>query len=126
MVKSCVSRNPVCDLELKDDDGVVTSIIGDLVSVYVDSRRILARRRNLCASSSAFPISMKASLTGGGRLALGMFEINSGLFPYLALSLGRRKRPYANKDTATGTIGFHVNTWIGARPALGLIMAEPQ
>ena len=60
---------------------LVRSIVGvsrrclDLVSVCSDPRRILARRRNLRTSSSAFSISLRASLTHGGRLALGMFEI---------------------------------------------------
>ena len=75
-----MARSPVIDLVLEDEGGVLRRCLGP-VSVGVDTRRIVVRRRKNLTSSSAFSIPSRGSLTSGVRLVLGMFEINSGLFP---------------------------------------------
>ena len=76
----------------------------DLVLECIAARRIVARRRNFRTSSSAFSIPSMASLIGGVRLALGMFQINSELFPHRAPSNERGKNSYPNDSTGADTM----------------------
>ena len=80
-----MAQSVVFTLVLENEGGVLRKCLGP-VSVGVDVRRVVVRRRKNLTSSSAFPISSRASLTSGVRLVLGMFEINSGLFPHGGLN----------------------------------------
>ena len=98
-----MARSLVFNLVLEDERGVLGRCLGS-VSVGVDARRNVVRRRKNLTSSSAFPISSRASLTGGVGLALGMFEINSGLFPCSGSLQKRAKEKFLSNSTGAGTM----------------------
>ena len=77
----------------------------ELVSLRVAASRSITYQGENFISSSAFPISSRASLAGGVGLALGIIEIDSGLFPYRALSDGAKEEdPYLKNCTGAGTM----------------------